>query len=222
MHYTGMAALRTPAHIYYDPWLFALSVVVAVVLSTTALFTLSALPRFSDGRLALARITGSAVMGFAIVLMHYTGMFATYFYPDAGQLESGVLFDPPMMAAAIAVVSLLIVGLALSAALFDRRVEQAETFLRDAVNSISEGFVIFDSADRFVMCNDAYRRFYRASTDRLVPGQRASRTSFAMASSRAPMPTPPDRRRNGWLSSTASTRTPNARSSNDWAMAPGY
>jgi PAS domain S-box-containing protein len=172
MHYTGMAALRMSAHIYYDPRLFALSVVVAVVLSTVALFVLSALPKFSDGRLVLARLMGSALMGLAIVLMHYTGMFATYFYPEAGGPESGVLFDPSIMATAIAAVSLLIVGLALSAALFDRRAERAEIFLRDAVNSISEGFVIFDREDRFVMCNEAYRQIYPGSANLLVPGTR--------------------------------------------------
>ena len=127
MHYTGMAALRLPAHIYYDPFLFGLSVIVAVVLSTAALFVLSVLRRLSGRRLALGRIACSAVMGLAIVLMHDTGMFATYFFPDpiAGRAGSGVSLDPSSMGAAIAVISLLIVGVALVAALFDRRVERA-------------------------------------------------------------------------------------------------
>jgi PAS domain S-box-containing protein len=41
------------------------------------------------------------------------------------------------------------------------RAEQAETLLRDAVDSMAEGFVIFDREDRFVMCNEPYRRNYR-------------------------------------------------------------
>ena len=48
--------------------------------------------------------------------------------------------------------------------------EQAEALLRDAVNSISEGFVIFDQADRLVICNEAYRQLYPAVIDRLIPG----------------------------------------------------
>jgi len=52
------------------------------------------------------------------------------------------------------------------------RAEQAETLLRDAVDSMSEGFVIFDSDDRFVMCNETYRRFCGPGADRLVPGTR--------------------------------------------------
>lgn len=36
MHYTGMAAMRMDAVMFYDPTLFAVSVMVAVVLATTA------------------------------------------------------------------------------------------------------------------------------------------------------------------------------------------
>jgi signal transduction histidine kinase/DNA-binding response OmpR family regulator len=50
------------------------------------------------------------------------------------------------------------------------RAEQAETLLRDAVDSMSEGFVIYDQEDRFVMCNETYRQIYADRADRLVPG----------------------------------------------------
>ena len=172
MHYVGMAALSLPARIYYAPSLFALSVLVAVVLSTTALAILTRLQKLRGGRGQLAQVAGAAVMGLAIVLMHYTGMFATYFLPVAGLRQSGVLLDPSIMAAAIGVVALLLAGLALSGALFDQRVERAEALLRDAINSISEGFVIYDSQDRLVICNEAYRRMYHESADLLVPGAR--------------------------------------------------
>ncbi len=172
MHYTGMAALRMPAQIYYEPWLFVLSLVVAVLLSTIALLALSALARPGGRRQVLARIVGSLVMGLAIVLMHYTGMFATYFYPQAELNEPGILFDPPIMAAAIAAFSLVLVGLALAASLFDRRVEEAEMLLRDAVENFSEGFVIYDQDDRLVMCNHAYRKMHAESGDLLIAGTR--------------------------------------------------
>jgi diguanylate cyclase (GGDEF)-like protein/PAS domain S-box-containing protein len=170
MHYTGMAAMRMPAHVFYNPWMFALSVVVAVGLSTVALFALTARPRLKGSQSVVVRLTGAAVMGLAIVLMHYTGMLATYFYPEPELHESGVLLDPPIMAAAIAVISLLIVGLALAAAWLDRRKERAETLLHDAIESFSEGFVVYDQEDRLVMCNRAYREMYSEGVDLLVPG----------------------------------------------------
>jgi signal transduction histidine kinase/ActR/RegA family two-component response regulator len=51
-----------------------------------------------------------------------------------------------------------------------QRAEQAETLLHDAVDSVSEGFVIYDSEDRLLLCNDAYRRLYPASAPLMVPG----------------------------------------------------
>ena len=51
-----------------------------------------------------------------------------------------------------------------------QRAEQAETLLRDAMDSLSEGFVIFDQDDRLVLCNEAYRRMYPASARLMVPG----------------------------------------------------
>jgi signal transduction histidine kinase/CheY-like chemotaxis protein len=145
-------------------------VVVAIVFSTVALLALSVLPRFSGSRFILGRVTGSALMGLAIVLMHYTGMFATRFYPEPGPAESGAFFNPSIMVATIAIVSLLIVGLALSAALFDRRAERAEGLVQDAVDSISEGFVIYDADGRLVTCNDSYRHLYSGDAAYLVPG----------------------------------------------------
>jgi diguanylate cyclase (GGDEF)-like protein/PAS domain S-box-containing protein len=170
VHYTGMAALHLPAHIYYEPWLFVLLVVVAVLLSTAALFALSVLARVGGKREALARIMGSLVVGLAILLMHYTELFAVFFYLDAVPNKPGGLFDPAIMAAAGAAFSLVLVGLTLAATSFNRRVEQAEMLLRDAVENFSEGFVIYDQTDRLVTCNQAYRKMHTESGDLLVPG----------------------------------------------------
>ncbi|HXE29229.1 MAG TPA: ATP-binding protein [Stellaceae bacterium] len=51
-----------------------------------------------------------------------------------------------------------------------QRARLADRLLRDAVDSISEGFVIFDAEDRLVMSNDAYRRMYPEIADMIVPG----------------------------------------------------
>jgi PAS domain S-box-containing protein len=51
-----------------------------------------------------------------------------------------------------------------------QRAEQAEARLRDAVDSMTEGFVIYDREDRFVMCNESYRRLYPQCAGDMVPG----------------------------------------------------
>ncbi len=52
------------------------------------------------------------------------------------------------------------------------RAERAEALLRDAVNSISEGFVIYDAEDRIFLCNEAYLALYPESAPAMVPGTR--------------------------------------------------
>jgi Bacterial signalling protein N terminal repeat len=86
MHYTGMLAMRMPARMSYNPGLFALSVLIAIVAATAALW-------------AALRLHGTAtnlgaalIMGVAVSGMHYTGMAALHMYPAAtsgGMLMTG-------------------------------------------------------------------------------------------------------------------------------------
>ena len=50
-----------------------------------------------------------------------------------------------------------------------QRTQHAEALLRNAVD-ISEGFVIYDADDRFVMCNAAHEEFYSVVAPFLRPG----------------------------------------------------
>ncbi|MFF5504877.1 MHYT domain-containing protein [Streptomyces roseolus] len=70
MHYMGMAALRLHGTVHYDPVLVALSVLIAVVAATAALW--AALHIHAPIAVAVA----SLVMGAAVSSMHYTGMSA--------------------------------------------------------------------------------------------------------------------------------------------------
>ena len=54
----------------------------------------------------------------------------------------------------------------------ETRLREAQDILRDAVDSISEAFVIYDAEDRLVMCNDAYRQLYEGSAAILMPGMK--------------------------------------------------
>jgi PAS domain S-box-containing protein len=168
MHYVGMAALRMPGDIHYEPWLFAASLGVAVVLSTAALLLLTALARYDRRGVPLGRIASAIVMGLAIVLTHATGMAAAWFQPDAAGGQTGVL-APPFMVAAAAFGTVMIAAIAVIATLFDLR---AETLLSDAVNSFVAGFVIYDADDRLVLCNDAYRQMFPKKAPAMMRGAR--------------------------------------------------
>ncbi|MFJ8082554.1 MHYT domain-containing protein [Streptomyces sp. NPDC096205] len=70
MHYLGMAAVRLHGDVTYDPVMVAVSVLIAVVAATAALW--AALNIKSP----LAVTVASLVMGVAVSSMHYTAMFA--------------------------------------------------------------------------------------------------------------------------------------------------
>jgi two-component system cell cycle sensor histidine kinase PleC len=52
------------------------------------------------------------------------------------------------------------------------RARAAEARLLDAIDSLNEGFVLFDRDDRLVLCNRKYRELYAISADLLQPGAR--------------------------------------------------
>ncbi|MCX4828455.1 hypothetical protein OG785_16535 [Streptomyces sp. NBC_00006] len=90
MHYLGMAAMRMNGSLSYDPGVVALSVVIAVVAATAALWAAITIQGF------LASLGASVVMGIAVTGMHYTGMAAvdvhlTHGVDAVGSTAIGVL-----------------------------------------------------------------------------------------------------------------------------------
>jgi NO-binding membrane sensor protein with MHYT domain len=89
MHYAGMDAMRLNGSVSYDHVRVALSLVIAVVAATAALwFTVSV------GR-ALGIAVAAAIMGVAVVGMHYTGMSAVsvHLHPVAGPVPGLLALD---------------------------------------------------------------------------------------------------------------------------------
>src|SRR5712671_7721435 len=99
MHYTGMQAMRMSPPIEYHPPLFIASVLVAIVASLAALWMAFRLRQKHSGVALLAKLGSATIMGLAITGMHYTGMAAAQFAPDAiclavdstGGMKSAVL-----------------------------------------------------------------------------------------------------------------------------------
>jgi NO-binding membrane sensor protein with MHYT domain len=77
MHYTGMAAMRGPVKLSYDPLWFALSVIIAIGAATAALWL--AFRTTDPGQ----KLAAAIVLGVAISGMHYTGMRAAVFTAHA-------------------------------------------------------------------------------------------------------------------------------------------
>ena len=122
MHYTGMAAMQMQPGIVYDPRLFALSVLIAVVASALALWIAFRLRR-STPDVWLPRIGAAVVMGFAIVGMHYTGMAAANFPADSVCMAARVGVHRDSLATLVVLATFCVLGLSLIASVFDARLE---------------------------------------------------------------------------------------------------
>jgi diguanylate cyclase (GGDEF)-like protein len=83
MHYTGMQAMRMSPPIEYHPPLFIASVIIAIVASLAALWIAFQLRHKHSGVALLTKLGSATIMGLAITGMHYTGMAAAQFAPDA-------------------------------------------------------------------------------------------------------------------------------------------
>ncbi|MFF2408530.1 MHYT domain-containing protein [Streptomyces sp. NPDC058092] len=89
MHYLGMAGMRLPGQFEYDTITVALSVVIAVVAATTALWAAVSIHGF------LPSLGASVVMGVAVSGMHYTGMAALSVHLHPGALVGAGSDDGP-------------------------------------------------------------------------------------------------------------------------------
>ncbi|MET0240141.1 MAG: MHYT domain-containing protein [Sphingobium sp.] len=116
MHYLGMAAMRMPAHIRYEPLWVALSLMIAIGAATASLWLAS-----RDQR-AWPQIGAATLMGLAVSGMHYAGMRGAVFtarHDHAMPMGSGV--SAGGLIVAVTAFTFLILFLSLAASMIDRR-----------------------------------------------------------------------------------------------------
>ncbi len=124
MHYTGMAAMRMSPGIDYDPLLFATSVLIAIGASMAALWIAFTLPQGRRGA-SWYQLAAASVMGAAITGMHYTGMAAANFAPNAVCIASGPRLDATPLAMTISAFTFVILGSTLLLSIVDARLQSA-------------------------------------------------------------------------------------------------
>ncbi len=132
MHYMGMAAMRMTPAIQYVPSLFALSVVIAILASGTALWIAFRL-RVLTTRTRLFRAGAAVVMGLAIAGMHYTGMAAAKFPPNSACAMAHEGFAPSHMAPLILMFSIAVLSIALIISILDFRLESRTAMLSSSL-----------------------------------------------------------------------------------------
>jgi PAS domain-containing protein len=74
------------------------------------------------------------------------------------------------LAIAIANAAVAVLGMSLAVAFADHRFHEQSRRLAVAVNNMSQGLVMFDTAERLVVCNERYLRMYNLSPEIVKPG----------------------------------------------------
>jgi diguanylate cyclase (GGDEF)-like protein/PAS domain S-box-containing protein len=148
MHYTGMAAMRMQASIAYEPFLFVLSVLIAIVASVVALWLAFHLRAFWQ-KAAAAGVLGAAVCG-----MHYTAMAAAIYTPIAmAPMVADPGIPPELLAIATAGSSFTLLSFGLICSLADQHfatqaaqasLRESEERFRRLSDATVEGILIYE------------------------------------------------------------------------------
>jgi diguanylate cyclase (GGDEF)-like protein/PAS domain S-box-containing protein len=121
MHYIGMAAMRLPARMHYRPSIVVVSIGLAVAISFVALI-LSIRVR-EETQASWRKVFSAVVMGSAIPVMHYIGMWGVTFTPTDETVDlSNAVNISSLGMAAIGMVSMMVLLLAIGMSFLDRLV----------------------------------------------------------------------------------------------------
>jgi diguanylate cyclase (GGDEF)-like protein len=189
MHYVGMWALEVPGHVTWSLDLVLTSIVLGILFGAVAL---TIAYRGHDMR---ATFAAALTLTIAIISHHFTAMGAVEIVPDPTRVIDALSLSPAALAIAVASAAVAVLGISLISAIadsllvartneFDHKIdevvrcgEKSKEKLREqgrlfdsAVNNMSQGLIMFDSAERLSMRNQRYLDMYDLSADIVKPG----------------------------------------------------
>ena len=164
MHYLGMWAVELPGRITWSIDLVVVSIALGMLLGMAALTV--AIRRDDTRSMLLAAL----LLTLAIVSHHFTAMGAVVIIPDPNRIITALSLSPTALALAVASAAVAVLGMSFISALADRRVGDKSLLLATALNNMTQGVVMFDDAERLVICNDRYLEMYNLSPDVVRPG----------------------------------------------------
>ena len=188
MHYVGMMAMRIPAQMAYDPYIFAFSVIVAVTLSGFSLKLNDMRQTSSLGFVAINSLS-AILMGLAISGMHYTGMAAMRVWggPETGFVETQANhFIAELIVIAVVLLSIfLLIGLELrTRAIVAVRLNTVLEAVQEAVVSIDcSGHIEFVNTSTTAMFGYEPRELIGQNVKILMPDSYAKNHDQYVANS---------------------------------------
>ncbi|MEG0223619.1 MAG: EAL domain-containing protein [Comamonas sp.] len=132
MHYIGMGAMDMAPGIVWDPFIVALSVLIAVLASAAALLIFKLLRQVHAGQRLKYQLGASWVMAVAICGMHYTGMAAASFLMGSVCLSAGELGGPGLTVLVVMAAGMLLVS-TLFTSILDARLQSTAERLTESL-----------------------------------------------------------------------------------------
>ena len=180
MHYIGMAAMRLPAACHYNPLFVAVSVVIGILASLTALvFTFDHREDFRGT--TVAKAISAAAMGGAISLMHYAGMMSASFIPSTVFPDmSRAVSITSLGFSGVVIGTLVVQGVAIWTSAVDRRfamqaqeLQTSERFRQIA--DLLKDVLLLSNADlsEVLFVNDAYEAIWGRTVESLYAAPRS-------------------------------------------------
>ncbi len=166
MHFIGMEAMQSRHGMLYDPYLFALSLLVAVVLAFAALFAEGWLREYSSLRSHARLAVTAALVGLAITGMHYTAMTAVYHVP--GESHGGSVFSigSEILSASMNGFVFILLLTVTSVILIKKMLENAALF-QNVFNSSTDALLVIQKHGRILKCNDQAADLFGLSSAQL-------------------------------------------------------
>ena len=153
MHYTGMAAFEVPGRINWDASLVDASIAIGAVLAAAALYV------GLRGEARRWTLLGTLLLTAAICGLHFTAMGAASVTPDPTVDLSASSVPSGLLAIGVALVSMVVVALALGGVAIDMRDRRREELeaerMRGLANAAVEGLLVCDG-DTVVTVNDNF------------------------------------------------------------------
>ncbi|MEW6370975.1 MAG: MHYT domain-containing protein [Pseudomonadota bacterium] len=175
MHYAGMAGMRMSLDLRYDPLTFALSIVVAVVLATLALWVRFGLTRFRSMSEGKRLLLSAVVMGCAIAGMHYTGMAAARFVGTVDP-NAPAQSDTTALALGISLITALFTVVVLAAngllryRLLYAELSRSEAWMRALLTTTVDGVITVDRDGTILEFNASAEKIFGWRRDEIVGG----------------------------------------------------
>jgi PAS domain S-box-containing protein len=149
MHYIGMKAMRLPARMEYRWGPVALSLGLAIAISLAAL--LLAFGARREKQASRRKLLSALIMGSAIPVMHYTGMWAVRFYACDTPFSSGnTVRMTSLSIVAVSVTSFLVMMLAIATAYLNRTLTSRKAVLNAARDSEARFHELAESIPQIV------------------------------------------------------------------------